>query len=204
VLDWFIKNHFEIICAITSLIYLYFSVKQNIWLWPLGIISSVYSVLVFYHSQLYADMSLNVYYIIVSFYGWFYWWTRKDNTAHDSIKIFTLSFANWVEYLSVALVLSLSFAGILIHIPQKLGLTPSSIPWMDASLTAGSAVATWMLARKVLEQWLWWVVIDAISVGVLIYKNLYIMAGLFVVYTIMAVVGYIKWRNDWKKQWVAE
>jgi nicotinamide mononucleotide transporter len=204
VLDWFIKNHFEIICTITSLIYLYFSVKQKIWLWPLGIISSVYSVLVFYQSQLYADMSLNIYYIIVSFYGWFYWWVRKDNNSNDSIKISTLTYKNWIEYLSVVLVLSLSFAWILIHIPQKLGLKPSSIPWMDASLTAGSVVATWMLARKLLEQWLWWVIIDAISIGVLIYKNLYIMAGLFVVYTIMAVVGYIKWRNDWKKQWVSE
>jgi nicotinamide mononucleotide transporter len=71
---------------------------------------------------------------------------------------------------------------------------------LDGFLTAGSIVATWMLARKIMEQWLWWIVIDALSVGMLIYKELYLFAGLFTIYSVMAVIGYIKWREDWKLQ----
>jgi nicotinamide mononucleotide transporter len=200
VLDWFIKNQYEIISAVTGIIYLYFSVKQKIWLWPVGIITSAYSVVVFYNSQLYADMSLNIYYVLVSIYGWFHWLLRKDNTTHRSIKISILTVVDWITYLSVVFILTFIFAWILIHIPQRIGLKPSSVPWIDAFLSAGSIVATWMLARKVLEQWLWWIFIDAISVGILIYKDLYYLSALFVVNTIIAVVGYIKWREDWKKQ----
>jgi nicotinamide mononucleotide transporter len=200
VLDWFFKNQYEIISAVTGILYLYFSVKQKIWLWPVGIITSAYSIAVFYNSQLYADMSLNIYYVLVSVYGWFHWLTRKDNTTHSSIKISLLTVWDWITYLGIVLVLTLIFAWILIHIPQMIGLKPSSVPWLDAFLTAGSIVATWMLARKLLEQWLWWVIIDSISIGVLIYKDLYYLSGLFVVNTIIAVVGYIKWKEDWKKQ----
>jgi nicotinamide mononucleotide transporter len=198
--DWLIKNHFEIVGTISGLIYLYFSLKQKIWLWPLGIITSGYSVIVFYDKQLYADMTLNIYYIIVSIYGWYHWLIRKDNTHHSSIKISVLTISNWIEYLLIVGVLTLIIAYILLNFPQKIGLIPSALPWWDSFLFSGSILATWMLARKVLEQWLWWIVIDAISIGVFIYKELYIFSGLFLVYTIMAIIGYISWKKDWKKQ----
>jgi nicotinamide mononucleotide transporter len=194
--DWILKNHFEIISTIAGLIYLYFSIKQKIWLWPLGIIASVYSAMVFYHSQLYADMTLNIYYIFVSIYGWLHWVLNKDNISHSSLKISVLSLKNWFEYLAVVAIITIIFALVLIYIPEKIGIKPSAIPWCDAFLTSASIVATWMLARKVLEQWLWWIVIDGLTIGVLIYKELYIMSGLFVVYTIMAVVGFYKWKED--------
>jgi nicotinamide mononucleotide transporter len=199
VLKWLSENHFELICAITGIIYLYFSVKQNIWLWPLGIITSGYSVIVFFNSHLYADMSLNVYYVVVSIYGWYHWVTQKNNSNQSSLKITVLSLKGWGSYLLALIVLSLIFAWILINIPQKIGIPPSALPWLDAALTAGSIVATWMLARKVLDQWLWWIVIDFISVGMYIYKNLNYIAILFVVNTIMAVVGYLNWKKDLKK-----
>lgn len=199
-LQFFIDHYLEIIGAVSGLIYLYFSVNQKVWLWPVGIVSSAFFVFVFFSSQLYADMSLNIYYLVVSIYGWHHWLRRKDNTSHESIKIAVLSVKNWIEYLFISVVLTICFSWILIHIPGKIGWQPSSVPLWDAFLTAGSIVSTWMLARKVLEQWLWWIVIDSISVGVFIYKDLYFTAGLFVVNTIMAIVGYIKWRKDYKLQ----
>ena len=199
-LQWVIENYMEIIGAVTGLIYLYFSVRQKIWLWPIGILTSAFYVVVFFSSQLYADMSLNIYYLIVSIYGWYHWLRRKDNAYHDSIKISRLLAREWLLYLATAILLACIFAFILINIPQKIGLKPSSVPWWDAFLTAGSVVATWMLARKVLEQWLWWVVIDAISTGVFLYKGLYFTVGLFVVNTIMAIIGYIRWKKDWQIQ----
>lgn len=199
-MDWFIQRHFEIISTLSGLIYLYFSVKQKIWLWPLGIITSVYSVLVFYQEQLYADMTLNIYYIVVSIYGWFHWLTRKENATHNSIKIIILSVKDWLLYLLLVLIFTLIFAKILIVLPQKIGLKPSSLPWWDAFLFSGSILATWMLARKILDQWLWWIVIDSISIGVFIYKELYFYSGLFLVYTFMAFVGYQMWKKEIKIQ----
>lgn len=199
-LDFFIKHYLEIIGAISGLVYLYFSVNQKVWLWPVGIISSAFFVFVFFKAQLYADMSLNIYYLAVSIYGWYHWLRRKDNASHESIKIEVLSLKNWFEYLVFTALLTVIFSWVLIHIPEKIGWLPSSVPIWDSFLTAGSIIATWMLARKVLEQWLWWIVIDAISVAIFIYKDLYFTAGLFVVNTIMAIVGYIKWRNDYKIQ----
>jgi nicotinamide mononucleotide transporter len=200
VLDWLIKNHYEVISALTGLIYLYFSVRQNIWLWPTGIVASVYSVMVFYNSHLYADMSLNVYYVLVSLYGWFHWLIRKDNIKHDSIRISRLTLRSWIGYMGMIIFLAVIIALLLINLPQKIGLTPSSVPWWDAFLTSGSIIATWLLARKILEQWILWVIIDTVSVGVLIYKGLYIMSALFIIYAIMSVVGFQKWKLEWIKQ----
>jgi nicotinamide mononucleotide transporter len=199
-LEFFVKHYLEIIGAISGLVYLYFSVNQKLWLWPVGIISSAFFVVVFFKSQLYADMSLNIYYLVVSIYGWYHWLRKRDNVSHESIKITTLSEKNWLEYFLITGLLTIGFSWILIHIPEKIGWEPSSVPVWDAFLTAGSIIATWMLARKVLEQWLWWVVIDSISVGIFIYKGLYFTAGLFVVNTIIAFVGYIKWKKDYKMQ----
>jgi len=199
-LPWFFDNYLEIIGAVTGLLYLYFSVKQNIWLWPVGLITSAFYIIVFYNSQLYADMSLNVYYLIISIYGWRHWLLRKDNVYNKSIKISSLDPKEWTIYLAAATFITIALGLILVNMPQKLGFKPSSVPWWDAFLTAGSIVATWMLARKIIEQWLWWILIDAISVGVFFYKGLYSTVILFVVNTLIAIIGYIKWKNDLQRQ----
>ena len=199
-LPWFFDNYLEIIGAVTGLLYLYFSVKQNIWLWPVGLITSAFYIIVFYNSQLYADMSLNIYYLIISIYGWRHWLLRKDNVYHKSIKISSLDPKEWTIYLAAATFITIALGLILVNMPQKLGFKPSSVPWWDAFLTAGSIVATWMLARKIIEQWLWWILIDAISVGVFFYKGLYSTVILFVVNTLIAIIGYIKWKNDLQRQ----
>lgn len=199
-IQWVLENYLELIGVITGLLSLYFSVKEKILLWPFGIISSTCYVIIYYHTQLYADMCLSVYYVIISIYGWRHWLLRKDNYNHKSIKIITLLAKDWFIYISITFILSILFAAILINIPQRLGLKPSSVPWWDASLAAGSVVATWMLARKILEQWLWWVIIDAISIKMYFYKELNWTVILFAVYTIMACVGYIQWKKDLKVQ----
>jgi len=198
--QWIFKHFIEILGVVTGLISLYYSVKENIWLWPFGIASSMCYIIIYYNTQLYADMSLNFYYVIISIYGWRHWLLRKDNVYHDSIKISTLLTKEWVKYLAITLVLTILFALILINIPQKLGFQPSSVPWWDASLSAGSIVATWMLAQKKLEQWLWWVAIDAISIKIYIYKELYFTVALFAVFTVMAIIGFIKWKKDLQMQ----
>lgn len=191
---WFEENIIEILGAIAGLVYLYFSVKQLIWLWPLGILTSLLYVYVFYDSRLFADMSLQVYYFFISLYGWYFWVSggSKSETKEKKLKVSRLNFRMLSVLLFVTFILTIISGYILIN------FTGSTLPWWDAFTTSASIVAMWMLARKILENWLFWVVIDLISMGIYIYKGLFPTVILFFVYSTVAIVGYFEWRKDLK------
>ncbi|MBA4411641.1 MAG: nicotinamide riboside transporter PnuC [Bacteroidota bacterium] len=191
---WLSENYIEILGAILGIIYVFFSIRQNIWTWPVGLLTSVLYIWVFFVSKLYADMGLQMYYVVISIYGW-YEWLHGNRTNHsESIKVSRLS-------LKLGFVLSLVslFIFILIWLILK-NYTDSPVPVADSLATALSIVATWMLARKILEHWLVWIFIDIFSIGLFWYKDLVPTIFLFVVYTVMAIVGFI----EWKKIFVAE
>jgi nicotinamide mononucleotide transporter len=183
----------EILGALTGLIYLYFSIKQNIWLWPWGIITSILYVFVFFRSKFYADMSLQFYYIGISIYGWYFWKTGKMNPGEESAPVIRSNTKEWVIFVALTFLMT-GIAGFgLDH------YTDSPLPYWDAFTTAGSVVATWMLARKYLEHWLFWIVIDIVAMGTYIYKGLYPTVILFSVYAGMAAIGYFQWKKEWHK-----
>ena len=191
--SWLYANYFEIIGTITSLIYLYLSLRKNILCWLFGIISSSIYIYVFFQSGFYADMGLNVYYVLISIYGWIIW--AKGNRAKDDKSKLLVSRIS----LNLALVLLLVTAIIFVIIAIILtNFTDSQIPYWDAFTTAGSIVATWMLARKSIEHWIIWIVVDLVSIGLYIYKDLHTTSVLFLVYTTIAIFGYIKWKKDLK------
>ena len=192
--NWLTQNYIEILGAVTGLVYLYFSVNKIIWLWPFGILTSLLYAWVFFKTRLYADMSLQVYYFFISIYGWYFWLRGgvKDNEKNAGeapvtrVDKFTLS---------VLLVLVLILSLISGHFLKN--YANSSLPYWDAFTTSASIVATWMLARKMIENWLFWIIIDLISMGIYIYKGLYPTSVLFLVYSIIAVFGYLNWKKDW-------
>lgn len=189
-ISWFSSNYVEVIGVVTSLVYLYFSVKQIIWLWPFGIISSALFILIFFNSKFYADMGLQVYYLGVSIYGWIYWSRGTVDINEKS----TLPVSRVNRRLSVVLVSTgiVTMLGITFLLKS---FTDSDVPWGDGFTTAGSIVATWMLARKILEHWLVWVVVDSVAAGLYFYKELYPSFILYLIFTIIALIGY----NHWKK-----
>jgi len=190
-ISWFSGNYVEVLGVVTSLVYLYFSVRQIIWLWPFGIISSALFILIFFNSKFYADMGLQVYYLGVSIYGWIYW----SRGAVDRNEKSTLP----VRRINRQLTLILSITGLVIMLGIVYALknfTDSDVPWGDGFTTAGSVVATWMLARKVLEHWLVWVVVDIVAAGLYFYKGLYPSFLLYLIFTIIAVVGYFQWKRS--------
>ena len=190
-ISWFSGNYVEVLGVITSLVYLYFSVRQIIWLWPFGIISSALFILIFFNSKFYADMGLQVYYLGVSIYGWIYW-SRGAVDQHDKSTLPVSRISR-----QPALVLSVTGIVIMLGIVYILkNYTDSDVPWGDGFTTAGSIVATWMLARKVLEHWLVWVVVDSVAAGLYFYKGLYPSFLLYLIFTIIAVVGYFQWKRS--------
>lgn len=191
--SWIIVNWIELCGALISLVYLFFSYKQIIWLWPFGLISAIFYIWIYYFSGFYADMSLQVYYVFISIYGWYLWSVGERSSASKSkLQI------SRINRRSIP-VLSLVFALLWLIISQILiRFTDSQVPVMDGLTTAGSIIATWLLARKVLEHWLLWVVIDTISMGLYVYKGLYATAVLFLVYTIVAIAGYQAWKKAMK------
>ncbi len=190
-ISWFSGNYVEVLGVVTSLVYLYFSVRQIIWLWPFGIISSALFIMIFFNSKFYADMGLQVYYLGVSIYGWIYW----SRGAVDQNEKSTLPVCRISRQL--AMVLSVTGIVIMLGIVYVLkNFTDSDVPWGDGFTTAGSIVATWMLARKVLEHWLVWVVVDSVAAGLYFYKGLYPSFLLYLIFTIIAVVGYFQWKRS--------
>jgi len=189
---YWVQDHLiEILGALFGLLYLYLSIRQNILLWPVGLLTSLMYTLVFFQSRLYADMSLQVYYIIISIYGWYYWIIHRKKSEKNIVSIKRISRNLFVVLLLISAILWLIISFILIK------YTDADLPILDAFTTALSITATWMLAKKYLEHWLFWVVIDAVSTGLYIYKGLYPTVILFIVYTTLAITGYLEWKKSY-------
>jgi len=192
ILFWIFNNYIELLGALFGLLYIILSIKQNIWCWPIGLITSALYIYVFFVTKFYADMGLQVYYLVVSIYGWYFWMFGGKSKKKDDLKISNVGFRRFL-YLAVATAVLFGIIAFIL-----VNFTDSEIPYWDAFTTAGSFVATWMLARKIIEHWLIWIIVDSVSLGLYIYKGLYATVILFAVYTLLAVIGYIEWKKELK------
>ncbi len=189
---WFLTNYDEVAGTLIALAYLFFSIKQNIWLWPLGFISSAIYAFVFYRSKIYAGMGLQIYFVLISVYGWYIWWkSNKESQEPASVKSLIYNY-------KLIIILVLCAIVIFIFLSQILVYTDTKVPYFDAFISALSIVATWMLAKKYIEHWLVWMIADPVSVGICMFQGLYFTVFLYVVYTLMAIYGYKSWKRDLK------
>ena len=185
----------EIIGAAIGLIYLYLEYKANVWLWPVGIVMSIFYVVIFFHGKFYADAAIYLYYIGANAYGLFQW-TRsrkqpiEENGTTAELAITHVPLKRILPLAAITVVLWMILYGILKTV------TDSPIPLGDAFTTAVSIVAMWMLAQKYLEQWLLWIVVNIVSTVLYFWKGLYPTGVLFIVYVIVAVLGYLRWRKE--------
>ncbi len=192
-MNWLLNNYIEVLGAVTGLIYLYLEIKQNIWLWPLGIVTSAFYIYVFFTSKFYADMGLQVYYLVISIYGWWHWLYGGDPLGKEELRITRTSIKIWV----ILSLVSIALFGVMTVV--LINFTDSPVPYGDAFVTALSITATWMLARKLIEHWWIWVVVNLVSLGLFIWKELYPTSVLFFFYFTMAVVGYYQWKKEMEK-----
>ncbi|MEE4214349.1 MAG: nicotinamide riboside transporter PnuC [Bacteroidales bacterium] len=189
-MDWLSNHYIEVFGALTGILYVILEIRQSIWLWPLGIITSSVYIWVFFTSKFYADMGLQTYYVFISIYGW-YWWMKGGEKKYDreALPVTGISMKLATILAAVFIILFALIYFILVR------YTDSPLPLGDAFTTALSIVATWMLARKIIEHWILWLVADLVSMALYIYKGLYPTVVLFAVYTVMAVIGYNEWRK---------
>lgn len=197
-IDWITSHIIEITGAVAGIIYVFLEIKQKIWLWPIGIVTSSFYVVVFFQSGFYADMGLQFYYLFISIYGWYWWLKGGNNSESGSLKVTNIKKRGL--FFSFLLFLCL-FALIWVILAS---FTDSQLPGWDSFTTALAIVATWMLARKYIEHWYLWMVANTVSIGLYIFKELYPTVILFTVYTVMSFVGYMEWKRSMKEESVTD
>ena len=170
---------------ITGAVCVLLAVKENVWNWPIGILNNLVYLVVFWHSKLYADSGLQIFYIVISLYGLWNWLYGGDQKSHATIARTTRNSAVLLFAAGVAA------AGILYYVLRH--FTDSNVPVGDAITTALSLTAQYMLGRKLLENWLVWIAADVIYVALYCYKSLYLTALLYAIFIVMCVAGYRAW-----------
>lgn len=179
----------EILAVALALAYLALAIRASVWCWPAGLASTAIYLAIFYSARLYAETVLQVFYLAVSVYGWWHW----ARPARE------LPVVRWRARAHLQALAVIALAS-LVHGALLAGWTQAALPWLDAVIAWGSVVTTWMVARKVLENWLYWFVIDALAIAVYIDRGLWLTAALFAVYLVMIVFGYAAWHRRWREQ----
>ena len=149
---------------------------------------------------MYGDFLLHVFFLVLNLYGWYHWLYGKTE-KNDSIKIESLNLKQNVVYVIIAIIIVFVFGLLLDNIHFIFpNLTPASVPYWDATTTSLSVVAMWLTARKKIENWIYWLIVDILAVGIYIYKEIYFYALLYFIYIGLAIAGYLAWKKLMKQQ----
>jgi len=182
------------ICAVAfGLLSVYLSTRENIWSWPTAIVNvGLYAVL-FYEEKLYADMGLQVIYLLLSFYGWYQWlYGGADRTE---LHVSRATPRLMVLLVGIGIVGSLSLGTTLRR------ATDASLPFLDSSLAGFSLLAQWMMTRKILENWALWVLLNIGYVAMfLLLKHLYLTAFQYAVFLVLAIMGHVRWLRSYRSR----
>ncbi len=184
----------EIIGTIVGLVYLYLEYKASIHLWIAGIVMPAIYIFIYWQAGLYADFGINVYYLLAALYGWFLWKYGNKNKCSESSNGNELPISNIPKRLIFPSIMVFVLTFILI-LYILLSFTDSNVPYLDSFTTALSIVGMWMLAKKFIEQWWVWIVVDLVSAGLYVYKELYLTSGLYALYAVIAFLGYLNWKK---------
>lgn len=189
-MDWLAIHWLDLLTALTGLLYIWLEYKASIALWIVGIIMPALSIVLYFQHGLYADFGMSIYYTLAAIYGYAVWkFGHKHNQAegeempitHYRKKLILPSLLVWLAAWAVVYWILITF-------------TNSNVPITDSFVNSLSFIGLWALARKYLEQWLIWIVVDAVSAVLYAYKGIPFMATLYGVYVVIAVFGYRKWK----------
>ena len=181
----------EIIAVVFGVACVVLTVRQNIWCWPTGLVQVLLFIVIFYQVKLYSDLILHVVYVWLQVYGWYHW--THGGVRKQQLAVTTLESHNRLLWIAVTIVVT-AIWGLLMAV-----LTDASLPRLDAFTTVASLVAQWLMARKKLESWLFWVTVDIFAIGIYWYKELYYTSGLYAVFLVLATIGWFAWLKSWRE-----
>lgn len=193
--DWQLMHSVELAATLLALAYVILALKQSLWCWPAALLSTLLFTQVMWQSALLSDALLQLYYAGMALYGWWRWQQLRlhsDNSGQSPVF-------EWPLQRHLLMILLTAGAGLVLG-GVMAGYTQADFAYLDAQTTAFSVLATWLVAKKLVSNWLYWVVIDAVSIFVYAQKHLYFLTGLFMLYTIIAIVGYFAWRHHYRQQ----
>jgi nicotinamide mononucleotide transporter len=182
----------ETVAVLLGIAYLLFAMRENSLCWYCAFISTGIYIWIFGDVSLYMESALNAYYMVMAVYGWYQW--QRGGSSSQGIKLNTWGIKQHMAAIGLVLVLS-AISGYLLS--QN---TDARMPYIDSFTTWGSVITTFMVARKVLENWLYWIVINSVAIFLYIDRDLYQTAGLFALYIILSVIGFIAWRKAYFQQ----
>ncbi|MFT5617307.1 MAG: nicotinamide mononucleotide transporter [Arenicella sp.] len=193
VLQYFIDNPIELVGTIFGIICVALNLVENIWAWPTGIISVALFICIFWDANLYGDFGLHIVYLGLGFYGWYNW--LYGGKKQTELRI-SLSKRKELLILGLVGVVCTIVLGFILDNYTK----DAAYPYWDATTTCFSLIAQYQLTKKKAENWLVWIFVDFICVGVYYYKGLYIVTFLYFIYLFLATAGYFNWKRLFEKQ----
>ncbi|HMC87729.1 MAG TPA: nicotinamide riboside transporter PnuC [Chitinophagaceae bacterium] len=182
----------EFIAVVTGIASVVFSRKENILVFPIGIISTVIFIYLYITHGLYADASVNFYYTVMSIIGWFMWARKKDNNT--KLIITGSNKKDWQQAIIFFIVCWI----ILFTVLKK--FTDSTVPQADSFTSAAALTGMWLMNKKKLENWVWWLITDIVSIPLNFYKHLAFTSFQYLIFLVLATMGYITWKEKIKNQ----
>lgn len=188
---WAGTSQLEIVSVVFGLIYVILAARENIWCWPAAFIGTGTAIFLFWDASLLMESALNIYYLLMAVFGWWQWQYGSKQKTELAISSWQLK----SHLLILLLIAILTFSsGYLLS-----NNTSAALPYVDSFTTWAAVITTWMIACKILENWLYWIVIDAVCVWLYAERGLYLYALLFFAYTVIASIGYFKWRQNFAR-----
>ena len=185
---------YELTGLIFGLLAVIFLIRENILTWPAGIIYVLASLFIFWTEKLYADFALHIFFLILNIYGWWYWVkgkkTKNTSGSADSEVAITTTSKNLISLLLILSGIGIGVMGLLLST-----YTDAALPYWDSATTVLSLTGMWLTARKKIENWFFWFVVDVLATGIYFYKGIYFYAILYLIYIGLAVSGFLTWRK---------
>lgn len=180
----------EWIIFITAMIYVVLAAAENKWCWLFGIASSLFSIYLCFIGELFLESGLQVFYVLIGLYGWYEW--QYGSSEKKALKITSITFSKIIFLIFISTIIGVPL-GYIAH-----NYSTQALPYLDAFITAFSLIATWMTAKKLLQNWIFWIVIDAAAIILYAQRGFYLIAILYFIYTILAIAGYFSWKKKTK------
>jgi nicotinamide mononucleotide transporter len=179
----------EIVGTLLGVIGVWLMIRQNVWTWPVGIVQVAISAWVFYETNLYSDALLQVFFFAIQVYGWCHWLYAKE-TAHHELPVTRLSARAIAGWIAIGIVATLGWGDLMRR------TTNAALPYWDAFILVFSVISQWLQARKRLENWAGWMIVNLVAIAVYWAKDLRLYAGLYAVFLVMAIMGHVTWQRS--------